>query len=73
VDASAELISRFGTRPQNPRLAVLIGRRAHLEDPGALDRAQGPRYLDVEVLTYDEIVDLEAQRLALHSALARVF
>jgi hypothetical protein len=72
-DASAELMRRFGTHPQNPRLAVLIGRRDSLQSPSALDRAQGPRYLDVEVLTYDEIVKLEADRLGLHSALARVF
>ena len=70
---AAELISRFGSRPRDPCLAVLIGRRADLEDTAALDRVPCPRYLDVEVFTYDEIVDLEANRLALHSALARVF
>jgi hypothetical protein len=71
-DADAELQRQFGARPRNPKLAVLIGQRSRLDDPTALDKAQA-RYLDVEILTYDEVVGLEAQRLALHSALARVF
>ncbi len=71
-DAEAELIRCFGTRPLNPRLAVLIGRRASLDNSSMFGKAQG-RNLDVEILTYDEIVDLEAHRLALHSALARIF
>jgi hypothetical protein len=65
-------LRRFGSRPQNPKLAVLIGNRSCIEDSSLLEKAQS-RYLDLEILTYDEIVDLEANRLALHSALARVF
>jgi hypothetical protein len=72
-DTEEELIRKFGIQPLNPRLAVLIGRRDHAQDVAALDKAQGPRYLDIEILTYDEIVDLEASRLAVHSALARIF
>jgi hypothetical protein len=70
-DAEDELLRRFGSRPQNPKLAVLIGNRSCIEDSSLLEKAQS-RYLDLEILTYDEIVDLEANRLALHSALARV-
>jgi Domain of unknown function (DUF4263) len=72
-DTEEELARQFGIRPLNPRLAVLIGRRDRAQDVASLDKAQGPRYLDIEVLTYDEMVDLEANRLAVHSALARVF
>lgn len=71
-DSEQELIKKFGFRPLNPRLAVLIGRRDRVADGMVLDRMQG-RCLDVEILTYDELIDFEAQRLALHSSLARVF
>lgn len=72
-EAGEELKRHFGFRPLNPRLAVLIGRRDRLNDPSIMDKAQGPRYLDIEILTYDDIAIMEANRLATHSALARVF
>ena len=60
-DSAAELQRQFGFAPINPKLAVLIGRRTS-DDPDKLSPTLD-RYLDIEVLTYDDVLSMEAARL----------
>jgi hypothetical protein len=69
-DTKDELIARFGYQPLHPRVAVLIGRRDRAE---GLERAQGSAALDVDVITYDDIVEFEESRLVLQAQLAGLF
>ena len=69
-DTKEELIARFGYQPLHPRIAVLIGRRARSE---GIEHAQGPAALDVDIITYDDIVEFEESRLILQAHLAGVF
>jgi hypothetical protein len=49
---------------------VLIGRRGRAQ---GVERAQGSAGLDVDVVTYDDIVEFEASRLVLQAQLAGLF
>lgn len=69
-DTKDELIARFGYQPLHPRVTVLIGRRDRAE---GLERAQGSAALDVDVITYDDIVKFEESRLVLQAQLAGLF
>jgi hypothetical protein len=70
VDTKDELLARFGYQPTHPRVAVLIGRRDRSE---GLDHAQGSAALDVNIITYDEIVEFEESRLVLQAQFAGLF
>jgi hypothetical protein len=70
VDTRDVLISQFGYQPLHPRLSVLIGRRDRTE---MLDRAHGSAALDVNILTYDDIVEFEESRLILQGQFAGLF
>ena len=70
-ESAKELRERFGFAPANPKLAVLIGRRSSDEQDRlspALDR-----FLDIEVLTYDDVLSMEAARLMGELTLADLF
>ena len=69
-DSAEELQRQFGFAPLNPKLAVLIGRRGSDRDKlsTVLDR-----YLDIEVLTYDDVLSMEAVRLLGELSLADLF
>ena len=69
-DTKDELIARFGYQPLHPRVAVLIGRRDRAE---GIEHAHGSAALDVEIITYDDIVEFEESRLVLQAQLAGVF
>jgi hypothetical protein len=65
-DLRAELQQRFGVPPEKPRLAILIGRTPNDEARERLRNQQHElRCADIEILTYDSILDDEARRLAL--------
>jgi hypothetical protein len=66
-DTAPMLLQHFGYQPINPRLAVVIGTTQH--DDG-IARLQGPSTLDIEVVTYDEILELEERRLVLEGTVA---
>jgi len=66
-----ELVSQFGYQPVHPRLAILIGRR---EREVGLDRVQGNAGdLDIDVITYDDIIEFEENRLVLQGTIAGLF
>jgi hypothetical protein len=69
-ETRGELITRFGYQPLHPRVAVLIGSRQRAE---GIERAQGSAALDVEIITYDDIVEFEESRLVLQAPLAGLF
>jgi len=69
-DTRNQLISQFGYQPLNPRISVLIGRRDRTE---VLDHAQGSAALDVNILTYDDIIEFEESRLVLQGQFAGLF
>lgn len=59
-----ELLSHFGMHPRNPRLAVLIGRGPEREEVEDLTRSHGSlKMLDIEIVTYDEILETHAKDL----------
>jgi Shedu protein SduA, C-terminal len=65
-DVKADLEQKFGIAPTNPHLAVIIGRRPSEEDGAILAEAQGKHpALDVELLTYDDVLDFEQERMRL--------
>jgi hypothetical protein len=66
-----ELVSQFGYQPVHPRIAVLIGRRQREQ---GLDQIQGDAGdLDIDVITYDDIVEFEENRLLLQGTIAGLF
>ncbi len=67
----AEMKRRLGYVPQNPRAAVIIGRRSPPADMADLDHRVRTMLqpLDIELVTYDDILDDEEQRLLLQHAL----
>jgi hypothetical protein len=69
-DTREQLVERFGYAPSHPRLAVLIGRNERTE---GLERAHGSAALDVEIITYDEVVEFEQNRLALQAQFTGLF
>lgn len=69
-DARSELFDRFGYQPTHPKISVLIGRN---ERTRGLENAQGSAALDVNIITYDEIVELEERRLVLQGHFAGIF
>jgi hypothetical protein len=62
---------RLGYVPQNPRAAVVIGRRPPQADMADFDHRARTMLqpLDIELVTYDDILDDEEQRLLLQHAL----
>jgi hypothetical protein len=70
-DMRDQLVEKFGTHPVSPRAAVLIGRRQE-NDIEALSRLQGET-LDVRLITYDDVLDLELSRLWLRGSVAGLF
>jgi hypothetical protein len=69
-DTRDQLVSQFGYQPLHPRVSVLIGRRERTE---VLDHAHGSAALDVNILTYDDIVEFEESRLILQGQFAGLF
>lgn len=69
-DAKDELFARFGYQPTHPRISVLIGRN---DRTSGLEHAQGSAALDVNVITYDEILELEERRVVLQGHFAGIF
>jgi hypothetical protein len=68
-DAAPQLTKIFGLAPVNPQLAVLIGREPSPAIATALDRAfQSTQVLRVEIITYDEVLSTESQRIAINMA-----
>ena len=71
LETRRELLAKFGFQPVHPRIAVLIGRR---DREVGLDQIQGDAGdLDIDVITYDDIVELEEKRLVLQSHVASIF
>ncbi len=64
-----ELIRRFGGQPLHPRLAVLIGRAENADD---IERIQGADN-DVQIITYDDVIEFEQNRIVLESRLSGLF
>lgn len=70
ADTRENLVAQFGYQPLHPRISVLIGRRDRTE---GLEQAQGSAALDVNIITYDEIVEFEESRLILQGHFAGLF
>jgi hypothetical protein len=70
TDTREELQARFGYHPRNPRLAVLIGRQHRAAE---LEVAQGTAALDVSIITYDDLLEFEENKLVLEAGIAGLF
>jgi hypothetical protein len=66
----AALQRQLGWIPRHPKLAVVIGLRQR-EDPDALRHREETllRDLDVDLVTYDDVLDREARRIVLQHSL----